>query len=128
MKIFSTFVRECSSKNMQEMPQRYKWDSLSEGNFQNFLMHPNVQNDIKLYLNKPIEHNEQSINEATNEIHKIFNKVAKLSSKKKQNIQIQEIKNGLTLTLIKHVKTYARKQSYFQNFPITHLNEVHSSN
>ena len=48
-KTLSSFVRECSSNNMQEMPQRYKWDSLSVGNFQNFFMQPNVQNEIKLF-------------------------------------------------------------------------------
>jgi hypothetical protein len=83
MKFMSSFVRECSSNYMQEMLQRYKWDILSVGNFQNFFMHPKVQNDIKLYLNKPIELNEQSINEVTNEIHKILNKDAELSLKQK---------------------------------------------
>jgi hypothetical protein len=79
-------------------------------------MHPNVQNDIKLYLNKPIELNEQSLNEATNEIHKIFNKVAKLSLKQKTKHSKQEIKNGLTLTLIKH-KHLCEKAILLSKFP-----------
>lgn len=83
LKLLSTFKRECTSMNMQEMPKRYKWDELSVTNFQNAFLHPTVQNDIQLFLDKSIEYNEQSINNATNEIHNIFNKVAKLSLHRK---------------------------------------------
>lgn len=83
LKLLSTFKRECTSMNMQEMPKRYKWGELSVTNFQNVFLHPTVQIDIKLLLDKSIEYNEQSINNATNEIHNIFDKVAKLSLHRK---------------------------------------------
>ena len=102
---------------MHDMPQRYKWDSLSVGNFQKFFIHPNVQNDIKLYLNKPIELNEQSINEATNEIHEILNKVAKLSLKQKTKHPNTRNKKWFDSDLDKTRKHLCEKAILLSKFP-----------
>lgn len=87
--------------NMQEMQKRYKWDELSVTNFQNAFLHPTVQNDIKLVLDKSIEYNEQSINNATNEIHNIFDKVAKLSLHRKSAHRTSTHKKWFDLDLAK---------------------------
>lgn len=69
-----------------------KRERLSVTNYQNTFLHPAVKMDIKLFLDKPIECKAQRINEATNEIHKIFNKITKPSLQKNYNIKLQSTK------------------------------------
>jgi hypothetical protein len=83
MKILSSFKREFNNDDLIDMPTRYKWDNSSVAHFQNYFTHPIIQRDIKSFLNKTIQLNEIDINEATNDIHNIFNKVAKFSLQKK---------------------------------------------
>ncbi|XP_055995542.1 uncharacterized protein LOC130046757 [Ostrea edulis] len=117
MKLLSSFEREYTCDNMQEMPKRYNEDSLSVGNFQNFFMHPTVQNDMKLYLNTPIEYNEQSINKATNDIHKILNKVAKPSLQRKTQRRNTTNKKWFDSDLTKKRKYLFEKATLLSRFP-----------
>lgn len=115
LKLLSTFKRECTSMNMQKMPKRYKWDELYA------FLHPTVQNDIKFFLDKSIEYNKQSINNATNEIHNIFDKVTKLSLHRKSAHRTSTHKKWFDLDLAKirkHLRERATLLSKFPNNPL----------
>lgn len=79
-------------------------------------MHPTVQNDIKLFLDKSIEYNEQSINNATNEIHNIFDKVTKLSLHRKSAHRTSTHKTCFDLDLAKIRKHLCERATSLSKF------------
>lgn len=73
---------------------RFIWNNQSVTQFQECFLHPAIQNEIKLFLDNKISYEKDSINKATNTIHTIFQKVCKMSLKRK-NLYI--IRSGLIL-------------------------------
>ena len=52
--------------------------------FQESFTHPAIQNELKKFMNKDINLDKQSINDATYSIHSIYEKVCNVSLKKKK--------------------------------------------
>lgn len=92
VKILASFDKEYENTELQNFPMRYIWNNQSVAQFQKFFSHPGIQNEIKLFLDNKISYEKDSINKATNTIHTIFDKVCKVSEKRK-NLYI--IKSGL---------------------------------
>lgn len=72
---------------------------------------------LNFFLDKSIEYNEQSINNATNEIHNIFDKVAKLSLHRKSAHRTSTHKKWFDLDLAKMRKHLCERATLLSKFP-----------
>lgn len=83
-----------NNSNFKDFPLRYIWKADSVLKFQESFTHPAIQNDIKQFMDEDINFDETSINNATNKLHCIFEKVCKASLKRKKGLRLK-VKNGM---------------------------------
>lgn len=80
-------------------------------------MHSAIQNDIKSFLDKSIDFNESGINSATFNIHHIFDKVAKVSLKRKKVRKRISEKKWFDFGLKKKRKIVFEKAALLSKYP-----------
>lgn len=91
VKMLSSFEREPIMEHMNKFPNGYMWNDSSAESFLKSFSHPEIQNQLKSFMDEKIELDNQSINKATETLHNIILNVADLSLKrkldKKKNVQ-----------------------------------------
>ncbi|CAG2199948.1 unnamed protein product [Mytilus edulis] len=121
-KILASFQLEKNKSHMKDFPLRYKWDTESIQNFQESFTHPVIQNELKYFLNNKIILDKKNVNDATYSIHSIYEKVCKVSlKKKKKRVKTCNHKKWFDQdlkSLKKHVNDKAILMSKFPKDPI----------
>ena len=121
-KILASFQLEKNKSHMKDFPLRYKWDTESIQNFQESFTHPVIQNELKYFLNNKIILDKKNVNDATYSIHSIYEKVCKVSlKKKKKRVKTCNHKKWFDQdlkSLKKHVNDKAVLMSKFPKDPI----------
>lgn len=120
--------------------------------FQESFTHAAMQNDIKQFMDEDINFDETSINNATNKLHCIFEKVCKASLKRKKRVKAKGNKwydsdlsslkklvdeKAFLMSVVcgsfyklnkRYAKTRKKKRREFKQNILNHLDELQSNN
>ena len=83
-KLLASFTNENTNSNLKDFPTRYEWNEEKSISFQNAFAHPAIQNELKNFITEDINFDSAGINQATKTIHSLFEKVCKITLKKKK--------------------------------------------
>ena len=117
-KILASFDNHClnNESHLHDFPLRYVWNSDSALSFQETFAHPMIQKEMKQFLDEEIALDSYGINNATNKVHMIYEKVCTASLRKKKKLKTQN-KKWFDQDLLKMKKLVQNKALTLSLFP-----------